>query len=78
MSEDYVVRYGYENKTNRTEYTTQEKARKEFEKLKLDSSVTWAELLYEPLAEEETQILIDEFEKQIIYFFGQKLVFNIG
>lgn len=78
ISEDYVVRYGYENKTNRTDYDTLPNAKKQFEKLKRDSGVTWAELLHEPLDDEDKQIVIDSFEKPVIEFLGQKIVINIG
>ena len=78
MSADYVIRYGNESKTERSDYDTLPNIKKQFEKLKSDSGVIWAEILYEPLNEEDKQIVIDEFEKQVVDFFGQKVVINIG
>lgn len=78
MNADYVLRYRYENKTNRTDYDTLPNIRKIFNKLKKDSSVVWAEILYEPLDKEDVQELVDEFEKPVIDFFGKKCVINIG
>lgn len=75
---DYVLRYGNENTTNRTDYDTLQNIRKIFNKLKKDSSVTWAEILHEPLEKEDVQELIDEFEKPVIDFLGNKIVVNIG
>ena len=75
---DYVLRYGAENTTNRTDYDTLPNIRKIFNKLKKDSSVIWAEILYEPLENEDVQELIDEFEKPVINFFGHNVVVNIG
>lgn len=74
---DYVLRYGGETSTNRTNYDTLPNIRKTFNKFKKDSSVLWAEILYEPLEKEDVQELIDEFEKPVIDFFGRSVVVNI-
>lgn len=74
---DYVLRYGNDECVNRSDYDTLPNIRKQFEKLKKDSSVTWAEILHEPLDAEDVQEVIDTFEKPVIDVLGMKVVVNI-
>ena len=58
MRYDYVVRFGGETFTNRTDYMTEKEAHKFYDKLELDISTTWKELLHEPLEEAEKQVIV--------------------
>ena len=75
--EDYIVRYGYKDTYNRTDYKTLEQCKKQFKKFKADSRVTWAEIIYEPLDNEEETQIIDSFKKQVINVLGKEVVINI-
>lgn len=58
MENDYVVRYGGENSVGRSDYMTEKEAIKFYDKVELNTSTTWKELLYEPLEEPEVQDVV--------------------
>ena len=58
MANDYVVRYGGETFTDRSDYMTEKEAHKFYDKIELTTSTTWKELLYEPLEEPEKQEIV--------------------
>ena len=58
MDNDYVVRFGGETFTDRSNYMTEKEAHKLYDKVKLNTSTTWKELLYEPLEEPEKQEVV--------------------
>lgn len=58
MEEDYVVRYGGETPVGRSDYMTEKEASKFYAKLDLSTSITWKELLHEPLEDLEVQEVI--------------------
>lgn len=58
MAEDYVVRYGGENSVNRSDYMTEKEANKFYDKLELNTSITWKELLFEPFDESDRQDIL--------------------
>ena len=58
MADDYVVRFGGETFTDRSLYMTKKEATKFYDKLELNTSTTWKELLYEPLEEPEKQVIV--------------------
>ena len=73
-NDDFVIRYGDEEQIFRTQYMTFKDANKEFNKLKLDSKVIWAELIYEDLNKLDHQEVLDSFEKQVQDFGFCKFV----
>jgi hypothetical protein len=75
--EDYVMRYGNDIETNRTDYGSLNEIQKEFQKKKKDSSCIWAEILFEPLNVSDKQVIIDSFEKEITNIFGKNCVVNL-
>jgi hypothetical protein len=75
--EDYVMRYGNDIETNRTDYDSLNEIQKEFQKKKKDSSCICAEILFEPLNIPDKQVIINSFEKEIINIFGKKCVVNL-
>ena len=75
--DEYIVRYGNESFTTRTDYQPLQECTKFFNKLKSDSKVVWAEIIHEPLDSYDEQIILDSFEKQIIDILGKKVVVNL-
>lgn len=71
--EDYYVRYGGDGWANRTVYMTEKKAQRKFDKIKLDTEITWKQLVYEPLEIEGTQYIIKEETVEVLDFgfFGK-------
>lgn len=65
-NEDYVIRYGNDNTTNRTDYMTLNKAEKEYNKIQLDVNTTWKELIHEPLEQEDVQNILKSDSVQIV------------
>lgn len=68
--EDYKLCIQYKNgKYEVTDWMTESKARKKFENLKkkrLEKEVLWCELVYSSLEDEDEEIVIDDFESQVI------------
>jgi hypothetical protein len=85
--DDYVLRFGNQTETYRTDYGSLKDVQRIFDKKKKDSGCTWAEILYEPLfkkdktgeitEDKETQVIIDSFSKKVIELFGKECVINI-
>jgi adenosine deaminase len=75
--EDYVMRYGNDKVTNRTDYSSLNNILAEFSKKKKDSNCTRAEVIFEPLDVLDKQVIIDCFEKKVIDIFGKKCVVNL-
>lgn len=69
MNEDYVVRYGNDSTyMDRTDYMCKKEALKAYDKINLgnETSLTWKELLYEPLEEEGKQYIIKSDSVKIV------------
>ena len=76
--EEYVVRYGNEESVlGRSDYDTLKNCEKFISKLTNNSDVTWFELLYEPLDEDDAQYIVRRGEKDLIDLFGNKVVVNV-
>lgn len=73
-NDDYIVRYGecdsYCNGDyiSRTEYMTFKDAYNKFNKMKIDSKIIWAQLIFEDLDIPDHQKVIAEFEKPVMDF----------
>lgn len=66
QNEDYYVKCGESSAcVYRSFYISKKEAEKEFNKIQLDDKVTWKELWFEPLEEQEKQILIKDEEVKI-------------
>lgn len=76
MKRDYIIRFEQNGEIKRNFHDTLTKQEKEFEKMKKDSSIIWAELLHEPLEEDDVQHVIDSFEKNVVEVLGQRIVLN--
>ena len=75
--EDYVVRSGNELSPNRSDYMNEADARKFYNNLKLDSSITWKELLYEPLNILDKQEILERDSVRVINLGFTKLVMEV-
>lgn len=66
--DEYVVRYGGESYESifRSNYMDKRQAKKFFDDIELNTSVTWKELLYEPLNEEDAQYIIKSESVKVI------------
>lgn len=65
--DDYVVRFGNDNSyVKRSDYMSKEQAEKFYNKIKLSMMVTWKELLYEPLEEDEVQEIVKSDNAEIV------------
>lgn len=65
--DDYVVRFGNDNDhVERSDYMSKEQAEKFYDKIKLSMRVTWKELLYEPLEEDEVQEIVKSDNAEIV------------
>lgn len=75
MGEDYFVRYGNEYETlGRTFYVSLNEATKVYNSMSDKNKVTWKELIYEPLDEEDVSIVIKREDHKIINIMGKRLV----
>lgn len=68
MAEDYVVRYGGDSflSVQRSQYMAKHEAERFYNRVKLDVSTTWKELIYEPLDVEDAQYLIKSDSVRVI------------
>lgn len=65
--DEYVVRYGNDGSfTDRSDYMDKDNAKRFYDKIKLDTNITWKELLYEPLDEEEGQYIIESDSVRVV------------
>ena len=65
--DDYVVRYGNDNGyVERSDYMTKTQEEKFYNKIELNTRITWKELLYEPLEKEDVQEIIKSDSVKII------------
>lgn len=73
--DNYYVRYGNGSTTlDRTDYDTLEKIKKAYDKIKLNTEITWKELIFEDLTREEHQEIIQSDEVKIIPFIGNSVI----
>lgn len=63
---DFIVRYGGEDSVSRTDYLTEKEAIKFYNKLELDTVITWKELIHEPIDEPEVQVVIMSASVKVI------------
>lgn len=67
--DDYVVRYGDDlSNTNRSLYMTKREAEKFYSGIKLNVNITWKELLYEPIEEDDSQYVIKSDSVRVLDF----------
>lgn len=73
-NDDYIIRYGecdshYNGDyIGRTQYMTFKDAYKEFNKMKTNNNVIWAQLIFEDLDIPDHQEIVIEFEKEVMDF----------
>ena len=78
--EDYKVIYEMKDGSMRfVDWTTEKKARKEFERLKKSCECRWAELVHCPLDDEtcDEEWSIDFFVRRCEYIFGKPVLLEI-
>lgn len=69
MAYDYVIRFGGDGFMERTFRMTEREANRFYNKIELNTSITWKELWYEPL---------DDLKKQVIVRSDAVKVLDLG
>ena len=64
--DEYVVRYGSSSGPKRSDYMNAKEAAEFYDKIQLGTEVTWKEILYEPLDDEERQDIVRSEEVKVL------------